>query len=154
MVFFLIFKAFLENPSSDHYWKYDEAKDAMVPQTYRGVTPGDYIKINLSIPKLDISARLDLKEGLRALGIRSCLEAGSADYSPLLKEGRTYLQEASQTCRLILDEEGITAASYVDFAAGGALPPQEEIDIVFDRPFFFLITEGALPLYAGVVNQP
>ena len=89
------------------------------------------------------------------MGIRRCLEAGKADLSPLLKEGRAYLQEVSQTSRLILDEEGITAASYVDAWYGAALPPQEEIDIVLDRPFFFLITNtGDLPLYAGVVNQP
>ena len=55
----------------------------------------------------------------------------------LEQEGQAFLQEASHTSRLIMDEEGITAASYVDFAAGAALPPQEEIDIVFDRPFFF-----------------
>ena len=149
------FKAFLEEPSSDKYYKYDSVKDAYIPQTYRGVTAGDFIKINLSIPKLDISCQMDLKESLKALGIRRCLEVGKADYSPLLKNGMAFLQEASHTSRLIMDEEGITAASYVDFAAGAALPPQEEIDIVFDRPFFFLITNtGALPLYAGVVNQP
>lgn len=149
------FNAFLENPSSDHYWKYDEAKGAIVPQTYRGVTAGDFIKINLSIPKLDISGKLDLKECLEAMGIRRCLEAGKADLSPLLKESRAYLQEVSQTSRLILNEEGITAASYVDGWYGASLPPQEEIDIVLDRPFFFLITNtGGLPLYAGVVNQP
>lgn len=150
-----VFKAFLEEPSSDKYYKYDSVKDAYIPQTYRGVTAGDFIKINLSIPKLDISCQMDLKESLGALGIRSCLEVGKADYSPLLKNGMAFLQEASHTSRLIMDEEGITAASYVDSAAGAALPPQEEIDIVLDRPFFFLITNtGGLPLYAGVVNQP
>ena len=148
------FKAFLEEPGDANYYQYNEARDAFLPRTYRGVTAGDSIKINLSIPKLDISSQMDLKESLKALGIRRCLEAGKADYSPLLKGGTAFLQEASHTSRLIMDEEGVTAASYVDYLSGAALPPQEEIDIVLDRPYFFLITSRNLPLYAGVVNQP
>ncbi|MBP3729000.1 MAG: hypothetical protein J6H18_01860, partial [Lachnospiraceae bacterium] len=143
------FASFLEEPVASNYVKYDEKSDAYLPQTYRGVTAGDSIKINLSIPKLDLSCKLDLQECLGDMGIERCLEAEKADFSPLLKNGKAYLQEASHTSRLIMDEEGITAASYVDYLVGAALPPQEEIDIVLDRPFVFLITSRNLPLYAG-----
>ena len=38
---------------------------------------------------------------------------------------------------------------------GAAVPPEEEIDFVLDRPFVFVITgEDGLPLFIGVVNQP
>ena len=40
--------------------------------------------------------------------------------------------------------------------AGAAMPPSEEVDFPLDRPFVFLITnsDGSLPLFAGIVNNP
>ena len=55
-----------------------------------------------------------------------------------------------------IDEEGVTAASYIELpAAGAAMPPEEIIDFILDRPFLFVITNRYdLPLFAGVVNEP
>ena len=147
------FQAFLENPRAEQYYRL--VNDRYETVAVKGTQILDGIRINLSLPKLDFSCTQDLKECLKRLGVHSCLEAEKADYTPLLKEPGVYLQEASQTSRIILDEKGISAASYVELLAGEALPPEEELDIVIDRPFFFLITNyDAIPLYAGVVNQP
>ena len=42
--------------------------------------------------------------------------------------------------------------SVADLASGAAMPPEEEIDFVLDRPFAFIITGlDGLPLFAGTV---
>ena len=53
--------------------------------------------------------------------------------------------------RVTIDEEGVTAAAYtVMAAAGAAMPPEEEMDFVLDRPFLFVIQGGdAIPPVRG-----
>ena len=53
-----------------------------------------------------------------------------------------------------MDEEGISAASYVDWLVGAALPPEEWVDFTLDRPFFFMICGNYLPYFAGIMNNP
>ena len=46
------------------------------------------------------------------------------------------------------------AATYIELpGCGSAMPPEEIIDFVLDRPFLFVITKGNLPLFTGVVNN-
>ena len=66
-----------------------------------------------------------------------------------------YLTGANQSVRVQIDEEGVKAATYIEFpGAGSAEPPEEIIDFVLDRPFLFVITKESVPLFAGCVNQP
>ena len=55
--------------------------------------------------------------------------------------------------RVAIDEEGVTAAAFTAIiGVGEAMPPEEEIDFVLDRPFAFIITGlDGLPLFAGTV---
>ena len=40
-------------------------------------------------------------------------------------------------------------------ACAAAMPPEDEVDFVLDRPFLFVLTnEDGLPLFAGIVEQP
>ena len=149
------FRAFLTAPDVTRCRKYEEATDSFVPQDYNGVTAGAWTRIHLSLPKLDFTCTQDLTDDLTALGIHTILDPDAADFSPLLGKDRACLQEITQTSRLIMDEEGVSAASYVDALVGAPLPPEDEIDLILDRPYFFLILgNDNLPLFAGVVNQP
>ena len=58
--------------------------------------------------------------------------------------------------RVAIDEEGCTAAAFTAMeTCGAAMPPDEEVDFVLDRPFIFVITgDSGLPMFAGVVNHP
>ena len=39
--------------------------------------------------------------------------------------------------------------------AGAAMPPDEEVDFILDRPFLFVIeSHDGLPLFVGTVNTP
>ena len=119
--------------------------------TVPGITP-EAVGVNLSVPKLDIDASQDLTDSLMTLGIRRCLDPGQADLSPFLDLPGVCLSSAKQCSRVMIDENGVIAASAVAMS-GAAAPPEKVIDLVLDRPFFLLITgPESVPLFAAVVN--
>ncbi len=58
--------------------------------------------------------------------------------------------------RVMIDEEGVSAAAYTAMGMDGAgKPPEQEMEFVLDRPFLFAVTSAdALPLFVGVVHTP
>ncbi|MBQ8622522.1 MAG: hypothetical protein IJ422_09455 [Oscillospiraceae bacterium] len=114
------------------------------------------IKVNLSLPKFDIAADTRLEESLRNLGVTAIFDEESADLTPILPEAQAWLDRVDHAARVAIDEEGVTAAAYtVMLEAGASPPPEDEVDLVLDRPFLFVITSrDNLPLFAGVVNEP
>ncbi len=113
--------------------------------------------VNLSMPKFDVTSNINLKEGLNRLGVTDVFDGGKSDFTPLVDEAEgIFVSQASHAARVMVDEEGCIAAAYtVMAAAGGAMPPQEKIDFVLDRPFIFVITgDSGLPLFAGIVRRP
>ncbi len=113
-------------------------------------------KINMSIPKFDITADLDLVENLKSLGINDAFSENGADFSPLTTEIPLFINKVSHSTRLKIDEDGCEAASYViNEMRGIGYPPEEEVDFVLDRPFIFVVSgEDNLPRFIGVVNKP
>ena len=114
------------------------------------------LRINLSVPKFDVSAKINLAGKMQELGITDCFDMEKADFSPLLTENMpVYLSSAEHGARVVIDEDGVLAAAYtVMMAAGAAIPPENEIDFILDRPFLFVITgmDGS-PLFVGIVNS-
>lgn len=116
-----------------------------------------FAKVNITVPKFDIRVSGNLKEDLEALGITDVFLPGAADFSASVEsELPVWLSGVNQATRVAIDEEGVTAASYVELPAPGAAPPPDEIiDFILDRPFLFVITNRySVPLFAGVVNDP
>ena len=114
------------------------------------------LRVNLRLPKFDVSASSQLGEGLKHLGILSVFDPESADFTPILPESAAWLDSVSHAARVRVDEEGVEAAAYTVMAVcGAAMPPEEEMDFILDRPFLFVISSADnLPLFAGVVNHP
>ena len=117
------------------------------------------LTVNLSVPKFDVSSDLDLIGGLQELGVTDIFNGAVSNFDPLgaSTDDPLYVSTAQHAARVKVDEEGCEAAAYtvimVDAAA--AMPPEEEVDFVLDRPFLFAITgDSGLPLFTGVVNQP
>lgn len=116
-----------------------------------------WMKVNLSVPQFDVSSGIDLKEGLENMGVTKIFEPLGNDFSPSVDSGiPVYLDTIHQDTRVAIDEEGVTAASYIllEFGAGAAMPPDEVIDFVLDRPFVFAICTEKIPLFVGTVNLP
>lgn len=115
--------------------------------------------INLSLPRFDVSSDNELTELLKVLGLTEMFDPEAGDFGPLTQEDiPAYISEVNHAARVMVDEEGCTAASYVEMyaeAMGAVAPPEEEIDFTLDRPFILLIeTRDGMPLFAGVVNRP
>lgn len=116
---------------------------------------GQYL-INLSLPKFDISSTLDLTDSLQVLGVTDVFDPDLSDFTPVTAETDVFVSQAEHAARVVIDEEGCTAAAYTVLAdASAAMPPEEEVDFVLNRPFIFVITTpDGLPLFAGIVNRP
>ena len=111
--------------------------------------------VDLTVPKFDVSGSWtsDLIEALRTLGVTDVFD-GKADFSPLSELGGLYVSGVGQKARIIVDEEGVTAAAMTGVTIA-ASAPSFRTEMVFDRPFAFVITtsRGVTP-FAGVVNVP
>lgn len=148
------FRDLLAEPFWDgNYFGYDAQTGKSTNKTYNGLT-GVSALIDLTLPKLDVSCTQDLTFAVQKLGIHAVFDPDAADFTPLTDEPGVYLGTAKQGTRLIMDEEGISAASYVEYLAG-AVMPDKFVKIVIDRPFFMLVTGyDDVPLFAGVINEP
>ena len=115
------------------------------------------LKIELSMPKFDVSSDFDLIQGLKELGITDLFDASVSDFTPIL-ENRSGLSvtEMKQAVRVLVDEDGCTAAAYTLALIEESAPiePDEIIQFTLDRPFLFVITgDRNVPLFAGIVNH-
>jgi len=113
--------------------------------------------VNLSIPKFDIAADMDLVDKLQQMGVTHIFQSGEADFSPILPEDDGgWVDQVKHATRVAIDEKGVTAAAFTLIARCGAgMPPEDQIDFILDRPFLFYIeSDDGLPLFAGIVNEP
>ena len=134
-----------------------EAMDFLLANHYTG---SKYLKVNLSMPKFDVSSDLGLIEGLKALGVTDVFDDSVSDFDPLgaSTDDPLFVSKVQHAARVKVDEEGCEAAAYTVITvepSSAAFPPADEVDVILDRPFLFAITgDSGLPLFTGVVNQP
>lgn len=154
----------LKNGSTMWFILPDEDKttaDVLSSGSYLELISGDewenrkYMKVNLSVPKFDVSGQTELNDGLKNLGVTDIFDQDKADFSAIASDAPLYAGKIKQAVRVEIDEEGVKAAAYIEMPmAGAAEPPEEIVDLVLDRPFLFVISNSGLPLFAGVVNEP
>ena len=124
----------------------------LLDQTWENVKN---MKVNLSVPKFDISGKQDLVGGLKEMGVTDVFDQNASDFSGITADTPLFLTAANQAVRVEIDEEGVKAAAYIEFhGATSPMPPDEIIDFVLDRPFLFVITNNRVPMFSGVVNEP
>ncbi len=124
---------------------------------FRNRPEWEQVTLEISLPKFDADASLDLLSVLRDLGVTDILEMGKADFTPLLGAAPAALTKAEHACRVKVDEEGCEAAAYTVMSMGGGAPPEppRTVRFILDRPFFFAILGmDDLPLFMGIVNDP
>lgn len=136
-----------------------------------GATVYDYLTsirtetIKLSIPKFETNFEDELKDELSRLGMGIAFDWEQADFSSMLDKSEDYIKENlyiggvrhKTFCRV--DELGTeaSAVTIVDMETTGAIvEPENQIVIVFDRPFVYGIVDvvtGA-PLFLGIMENP
>ena len=94
--------------------------------------------------------------GLQALGVTDVFDEERADFSPLSDDGGC-LTRIQHAARVMVDEEGCTAAAFTVELKDGSMMPKDppRVDFHLDRPFLFYITgDTGNVLFSGVVEQP
>ena len=109
--------------------------------------------LRLSLPKFEQEWSGELKDALAALGLTDAFDPDLADFSLLGDDPRGYyLSQVIHAARIEVNEEGTeAAAATVVAAASGAVPPQEGVTLIFDRPFLYGIVDlqNGVPLFLG-----
>lgn len=119
------------------------------PQTFSE----SYI-VDISLPKFDVSADLDLTDTLKRLGVTDVFDPDKADFSTVTNEP-AFLAQAKHAARVSVDEEGCTAAAFTTLGVDGMGATQQRAEMNFNRPFLFVLYSNSnAPLMAGTVYQP
>lgn len=149
---------FLPDPDKtvDDVLKDGNYLELLMPGEYGEQENSKYLYVNWTIPKFDVSSSADLSDSFKALGVTDVFSITDSDFTAITSDTPVYLTGVNQAARVIVDEEGVKAASYIEIpGAGAAQPPEDEVDMVLDRPFVFVITStGGIPLFTGVVIEP
>ena len=116
------------------------------------------VRVDLSVPKFDVSDQIDLTEALPALGITDAFDWTVSDFTPLTTDlDEIYVSQALHGARLKIDEEGAEGAAYTLIGKGvSSSPPSDDrVELKLNRPFVFVLTNtDGLPLFVGIVHSP
>ena len=111
----------------------------------------------LVLPKFKIESGFELKDTLKALGMRTAFEPGRADFSGIFN-GPHNIAKVRQNTFVEVSEEGTEAAAVtaVEFTQSGAVIREDSsFRMIVDRPFEFAIVDfrSQLLLFLGVVKD-
>ncbi|MBO4353326.1 MAG: hypothetical protein J5860_00125, partial [Clostridia bacterium] len=111
-------------------------------------------QIHFTMPKFDVSSKLDLIGGLKDLGVKDVFNSFKSDFSPIVDEN-VAIGKVEHTVRVVTDEDGVTATAYtIIMGLGWGGPSDEEVDFTLDRPFIFVLKgNDETPLFVGIVND-
>ncbi|MBQ4382407.1 MAG: hypothetical protein II794_06710 [Oscillospiraceae bacterium] len=111
------------------------------------------VKLNLTVPKFDVSSNMELSDELQILGVKDAF-SDKADFSSLINFSAA-VNKVSHSARFAIDESGVTGAAYTVIKLYSGYPPENpELDFVLDRPFiFFQESDTGSVLFVGIVNN-
>lgn len=120
------------------------------------LTARDFTRLDLSLPKVDVRAKFNLKNTLRQLGVERMF-ARDADFSGLSPDERMFVDDVVHEAVLRLDEEGLegAAATAVTFRTVSIEIPADPLVVEVDRPFLLAVRHarsGALYFLAQVAR--
>ncbi len=109
---------------------------------------------DLGLPKFEQEWNGQLGDALQAMGLDRAFDSGLADFSALGDDPNGYfISQVIQSAKIAVNEDGTeaAAATIVDMACGSAMPPEDGVRLVFDRPFLYGIVDiqTGMPLFLG-----
>jgi serpin B len=115
--------------------------------------------VDLELPKFTFDSSHGLEAALKALGMTSLFDPGSADLSGVPSKAEPLsVGTVVQKTHVAVDEDGTTAAaaSGVTVVAGAAPDPVQPAEMRVDHPFLFLIRDTVTGqiLFFGQVADP
>ena len=112
-----------------------------------------HVILHSMFPEFNISFMKDMKEIIRALGIREVF-TGCADFSSV-STAQLMAEKMIHQAKIEVNRNGARASAATVLTCYGACPPEDEKFVMIDRPFAFAIIheEQDIPVFAGVVNH-
>lgn len=123
-------------------------------QEYNSGIPLQGSEGSISFPKFTMESELELRDILHQLGIEKVFVRDVADFS-LMTAQKISVNSVKQATKVKFDEDGTEAAA-VTIVMGSTSPgPLLTRNLVFDRPFAFMIKEHSTKaiLFMGCVNK-
>ena len=114
-------------------------------------------RIRISMPRMDILMAFPMDDVLANMGIENIFNSRTIVFSDDIRSDDSLVfSSAGQYSRLIMNEDGVEAASIiVSDSTVFHIPGEENIDFVLNRPFLFVVfSETNIPLYIGVFKSP
>ncbi|MGI5163431.1 serpin family protein [Spirillospora sp. CA-253888] len=111
--------------------------------------------LDLTVPKVELRSRADLKPLLTGLGMGVAF-SGGADLTGISPKA-AQLAFVRHAASLVMDEKGTEAAAATGAGVGAtAAPPAPSAKVVFDRPYLLLVrdTRTGEPLFLATVADP
>ncbi len=108
--------------------------------------------LEVVLPQFKLDCSTDLAPLLKNMGMASAFDRDAADFSGMLeKDTPLWISKVQQRVYIDVNRKGTAAAAATEVEVASCLPEQ----IVFDRPFLYMIieTKNMTPLYAGVLNE-
>lgn len=129
----------------------------MTDANLSGIVSGlQSIDVDLSLPKLKMASTEPLNPVLQSMGMQDAFTPGVANFTGITSTPPLNVSAVLQKATLTVDEEGTEAAAATGIDVGTSAILGEQISIVIDHPFLFLIrdtTTGAI-LFAAEVTDP
>ncbi len=117
-------------------------------------------KIELSIPVFELSQKISFKSALKALGMGNLFARGSSELNNILSaeadttecaRNNIFIEDIDQQNKIEVNEKGTVAISIQMITAGYATGIDIDAPFIIDRPFIFMINNGA---FVGIINDP
>lgn len=115
--------------------------------------------VALSVPKFKAEWDGELRDTLVALGLEDAFDLGKADFTAMgsCENGPLYIGSVIHKTAFEVNEKGTKAAAVtaVMMCPTSAIPPDDLIILLFDRPFVYGIVdlETGAPLFLGTMEQ-
>ena len=111
--------------------------------------------VDLLLPKFSYKTKVDILESMEKLGLKAIV-ADRPDFSAMFNLDAE-VSAITQETFIARDESGVDAAAYTEIQMRfcAFLDDREQIEMTLDRPFIYVISDGAgVPLFVGVVRNP
>lgn len=114
-------------------------------------------RLSLLLPKFTFSYEEKLKDALQELGMLRSFVVGQADFHLMADIAEDiFISDVKHKSFIAVDEVGTEAAAVTSVEMRVTGMPAEPLQLRFDRPFFFVIHDGATntTLFMGQVMDP
>lgn len=104
-------------------------------------------RVTWKIPKFRYNSSFDLNEMLQQLGVEKAF-GEEADFSGITTTP-SFISKVRQDTHIAIDEKGVEASAYTEISYCGSAMPEDEADMILDRPFIYGIEKDGVLLFMG-----